>query len=228
MDTSLSFSSWRLPRERLQLTIHFMDAIQTITPLIGVAMGSLLTGAGVLYKARKERRQLIAATLADLLEVRHRLTSADLAIRSIRDRVELQPALLPGLRVFLEQILPKDASLDERYDKAVTMLASIDPILAFTLRSKNWIPRVFSDLRAQGLSGGLDRATIEQMEAELRAATTPALNSAVVELAAAHSWLMKVKVRRLVKRSSSAPEPFLQLLERMQATSMPGNDARQL
>lgn len=190
-----------------------MDALQTISPLIGVVLGGLLTGFAAFLKARKDRKRVIAVALADLLEVRHRLVSVDLIIKTIRAQIDIKPDWMPALRNLFDSLLPGEAELDERYNKAVTMLSSVDPVLGFSLRSKNALPRVLGALRNQAASSGADLVMFESVEANLRTAITPSLNSAVVELAYAHSIFTARKVKRLVTKSESLPPEVLQFFE---------------
>jgi hypothetical protein len=182
-----------------------MDAVQTLGPLLGVVLGGLLTGITSYFKSRSERKRVIAVALADLLEVRHRLVSADLVVQALRARIGVQPEQLPPLRNLIDSLVPGAVQLDERYDKAVTMLSTIDPVLGFSLRSKNALPHVLAALRSQATSGGTNLAQYEAFETALRTAATPSLNAAVAELARAHSVITWFKVRRLTAKSSSLP-----------------------
>jgi hypothetical protein len=193
--------------------LHSMDALQTIAPLLGVVIGGLLTGVTAYVKTRQARKRVLAVALADLLEVRHRLVSVDLAIRALRDQVPIQADLMPALRNLFDSLLPGEAELDERYNKAVTMLSSIDPVLGFSLRSKNSLPRVLAALRTQAASNGADPALFEAVEASLRTAVTPSLNAAVVELAYAHSFFTGRRVKKMIANSGTLPPEVAQFFE---------------
>lgn len=190
-----------------------MDAMQTIGPLLGVVIGGLLTGVTAYLKTRRDRKRMLAVALADLLEVRHRLVGVDLAIKAIRDRVPIQAELMPAFRNLFDSLMPGDAELDERYNRAVTMLSSIDPFLAFSLRSKNSLSRFLGLVRNQALSSGADLALLEFVEAKLRTLATPGLNSAVIELACAHSFFTGRKVKKMIARSGNLPPEVAEFFE---------------
>ena len=198
-----------------------MEALQTLGPLIGVVIGGLLTGVTAYLKARKDRKRVLAVALADLLEVRHRLVSVDLAIKALREQVPIQADLMPTLRNLFDSLLPGEAELDERYNKAVTMLSSIDPVLGFSLRSKNSLPRVLATLRNQAASSGGDLALFESLETSLRSAATPSLNAAVVELAYAHSFFTGRKVKKMIAKSSSLSPEVAQFFGTLKLVQLP-------
>ena len=54
-----------------------MDAIQIISPLIGVVLGGFLTGIGAYLRARAERKRMVGQALSDLLEVRHHVVGGN-------------------------------------------------------------------------------------------------------------------------------------------------------
>ena len=72
---------------------------------------------------------------------------------------------MPALRNLFESfVLPNDG-VDDRYNNAVSLLAGIDPLLAFSLRSKNILPKVFASLRNFAIGTGADLKEFESVEA---------------------------------------------------------------
>ena len=202
-------------------TFSPMDALQTIAPLVGVLVGGALSGITAQLRARKERKRIIAVALADLLEVRHRLLAANLVIEKVATTAGIKAELLPHLRNFVESMEPVDAGLDERYSNAVSLLAGIDPVLAFDLRSKNVLPKVLSALRGIATSGSADLASFEFFESRLLSAVRPTLNRAVVELARAHSIVTAFKVKRRVQQTETIPADIAKFLNEMAALVEP-------
>jgi len=181
----------------------------------------MLTGIAAFLKARVERKRVLASALADLLEVRHRVVAADLVVKELRTRFGMSAAAAPLIRNMLDAVHPLDDALVGRYEKAVSLLAGVDPLQAFELRSKAAFPKVLSILRAQATGSGGDMALFEAFEVEIRSAATPSLNEAVTRLALSHSLRSWWKVRALVRKSATLPPDVTAFFERMQALANP-------
>jgi hypothetical protein len=196
-----------------------MDAFQIIAPLIGVVLGSALTGFGVLLNARKERRRLIAVSLTDLLEIRHRMIGFDLVLKHLRSEFQISKEYLPLLRNFFDTLAPLDPDLDKRFNDAVSLLSGIDPIMSFTLRSKIELPKVLFALRnfATATTNGSGLADFETFESLLRSSIAPSLNEAVISLANSHSIFTWFKVKALIKRSETLPPEAIHLFAQLKA-----------
>lgn len=182
-----------------------MDSIQIISPLIGVVLGGLLTGIGAHLRTRSERKRMIARALSDLLEVRHHVLGMDAVMREVRTRVKVPDEEMPALRAVIDGLMPINEDVHKRYDEAVSLLASIDPLLAFTMRSKNTAPSLLAAIRRLSMTSGATPLQIESLEALLRSAVTPALNSAVLELARHHSFLSSRRIKKLVANAGEVP-----------------------
>lgn len=192
-----------------------MDALSVIAPLIGVVLGSALTGLGAYLKQKGERKRTIAVALADLLEIRHRLVAIDVIFGQIRARVDVPPEVMPALRNFFDSFLLPNDGLDDRYDRAISLLAGIDPVLAFSLRSKNAFPRLLGSLRNLAIGSGANLQEFESLESTLRLAVAPNLNTAAIELARHHSWSTRRRVQRLVATTGEIPPEVTQLLDQL-------------
>lgn len=198
-----------------------MDVLSVVGPLIGVVLGSALSGLGVYLKQRGERKRTIAIALADLLEIRHRLVAVDVVLSQMRAHVDLPQDVMPAIRNALESLLlPKDG-LDDRYNNAISLLAGIDPVLAFSLRSKNTLPQVMASLRNLAIDSGAGLKEFESLEGTLRSAVTPNFNAAAIELARHHSWSTMRRVRRLVARSGDIPPAVSQLFGQLKTLAIP-------
>lgn len=198
-----------------------MDVLSVVGPLIGVVLGSALSGLGVYLKQRGERKRTIAIALADLLEIRHNLVAVDIVLSQMRAHVDVPQDVMPAIRNALESLLlPKDG-LDDRYNNAISLLAGIDPVLAFSLRSKNTFPQVMASLRNLAIGSGADMKKIESLEGILRSAVTPNFSAAAIELARHHSWSTMRRVRRLIARSGDIPPAVSQLFGQLRTFEIP-------
>ncbi len=194
-----------------------MDALPVIAPLIGVILGSGLTALGAYLRERKERKRTIAVALAELLEIRHRLVAADIIFTQIRTRVEVPEEVMPALRNLFDSLVLLNDGADERYNNAVSLLAGIDPLLAFSLRSKNILPRVLASLRTLAIGSGANLKEFESVESTLRLAVVPNLNKAALDLACHHSWLTKRRIQKHIAQCGELPPEVSQLLDQLKS-----------
>jgi hypothetical protein len=108
-------------------------------PLIAALFGWVLSSLSQYLLARRQRREAISRALSDLLEIRHQLIAVDATLKKIRETVPIPPEAEAQVGPFLEQFLPNPEQLSRRYDESVSLIASVDPILAFSLRSKDLV-----------------------------------------------------------------------------------------
>ena len=197
------------------------DLLGMLGPLIGVVLGGALTGATALLKARAERKRLIASALADLLEVRFRVARSEQITKLLHEKKLAPAAAMPHLRNFFEALSPMDAGLNERYDKAITTLAGIDPVLSYALRSKNTLPNAMSSLRNVFVTHGAGLAEFEAIESMVLTVTLPELNDAVRLLGRCHSRATRKRVENVIKETDSAPAKIADLLDKVMAQFVP-------
>lgn len=183
-----------------------MEIFQIIAPLIGVILGSAISGLGAYFRSRTERKRLIACALSDLLEIRHYFVSIDVILREIKSRTPISQEMAHSFRAQINSIIPMDSNIHKRYEEAVSLLAGIDPVLAFKMRSKNKILDILDVIRTYSASNGASPFQIEEFETVFRTATTPAMDKAVLELAALHSSRTSQEVKEIVA-SANGPQP---------------------
>lgn len=200
-----------------------MDTIQVISPLIGVVIGGALTGIGSFLRERKERKRLIARTLADLLEVRHHIVAIEVILHELRARIQIPEEAIPVLRTLIDTLIPIDEDVHKRYDEAVSLLAGINPLLAFSMRSKNTLPNLLSAIRGVSADNGATPEQIELFESTILSATSPALDDAVLELARNHSFLTVRKVRKLVENRNQMPAELEALINNVANAALHNN-----
>jgi hypothetical protein len=182
-----------------------------VTILIGFLI-SQLTG----YRAeRKERKKAVSCALSDLLMVKHQLFGLEDIIEKLGSTLGNIPEHEKShLRVVFNSLLPKWEDLHARYDQSITTLAGLHPLLAFELRSKdyilpslNWMHSAMAnDPQAAALIGPLFKTM-------LLGKIEPVLNKSLVGLARRKSLICWYETRRLVKRKSKLSDEFAELLE---------------
>lgn len=192
-----------------------METLKTILPLVGVLLGSVLAGITGLFSARNERKKAIATALCDLLEYRHHVTGVKVVLRELKNRFSPLPLPEEQLSSILGSLMQVDAELHKRYDAAVTVLASIDPFLAFTLRSKTNLPQYIESVRSWEHSKSLSEEELAQIEFLLNSAIAPELDKAVLDLAEKHSHKTLEAVRDYISSSNRLPLQVQELFEKM-------------
>lgn len=201
-----------------------MEIFQSILPLVGVIIGSVLSGIGAYVRSRLERKRTIALALTDLLEVRHHISGIDVVLREMQKRYNIPAEATLILEKLIEQMSPVNADVHRRYDSAVSLLAGIDPLLAFNLRSKNALPNLLSTLRNATESAGLSMDAIVQVERTLRLSLAPHLNEAVIELAGKHSLTTKRKVKKLIALSNEFPPELNGIFDQLENIGLLDNE----
>lgn len=191
-----------------------MEILQVVSPLLGVLVGGMLTGVTAYLKDRKERKRVIALALSDLLEVRHRMVAFEVFLKKISTVAKLSTEHMAQIREMLVSVAPQDPKLDDRYDAAISLLAGIDPVLAFDMRSRNALPKMLDSFRALAAAHNVAPSDFAHMEAFLTKETTPKLNSAVEKLARCHSMSTARKVKDLIKKSETMPREGEEFFER--------------
>ena len=183
-----------------------MESLSVIAPLIGVVLGSVITGIGAYVRARAERKRVIGRALSDLLEIRHQAVGIELVLREVRSRIAVPEEVIQSFRTHMNAVVPVDVEVHRRYDEAISLLSGVDPLLAFNLRSKNKVSHFMDTLRGVSASIGAAPTQIESVEAMLRLAIMPALDDAVLELANRHSLNTARRVKKLIATTALQPE----------------------
>lgn len=197
-----------------------MEALQVIAPLIGVVLGSAISGIGAYLRIRMERKRLIACALSDLLEIRHHILGIEVVLREVRNRAPVSEEEAQLFRTHMNAIIPLDEDVHKRYDEAISLLSGIDPILAFKMRSKNKVSQFLDSIRNLSSSIGATPSQISTVESALRLAITPALDKAVLELASHHSLSTKHRVKKLVVSAGDVHPDLTKLLDKVTSTTL--------
>jgi len=172
-----------------------------------VVIGFLLAQLKDFFAQRKERKEAVSVLLADLLEVRHQFVGVELLVDEIASLGNLPEHIKSQIRVVLDSLFPNWQELHERYDKSVTAVARLDPLLSYQLRSKDFIRPVMHTLH-----------TLMSQDSQAAAIVAPAiknglvkklettLNNSILKLARQQSLWCWYKTRRSLRDSNKFPE----------------------
>jgi hypothetical protein len=180
-------------------------------PLAGVAVGWGLNQCGQWLVFRRDERRAIGRALADLLEVRHRLLAIPKAVEAMSSKLGMPADAQAPLKVVLGALLPSNESLAKRYEESVNLVAGMNPILAYRLRSQDMVGPFLHQLRALALQDGPQGvALFGTMEDHLLRHLTPHLERLIRELAKRHGWRTRWETNRRLKEPFDAPDEFWQ------------------
>lgn len=104
----------------------------TILPLVGVAIGWLLSEAASLLRARRERRKVVGKVILRLLEIREMVQEELRRIALAKEQIERTGIITPTIRRLLTHLNPWriNESLKDS-DELLLEIATVDPFLAF-------------------------------------------------------------------------------------------------
>lgn len=177
-----------------------------ILPVLTLILGWLLNEASRYLGIRKEKRESIAQAISDLLEVRHQIVAIRTVVEQLTERFNIPPEVRPMMTEFYRQLIPLPEDLSKRYDNAVTIIASTDPILGFQLRSKNLFGEYMSKLSLLINADKRTRLTLVDFETKLENMIIPQLEESILNLSKKHSPRTWFQVRRLLKKKLELPE----------------------
>jgi hypothetical protein len=185
-----------------------------IVPVVGVLLGWLLNEFSFSFRVRREDKSAFASALTELLELRHRA----FAIRKIQELFRAQLPVPPEAQLALtgaiEALLPNFQDLAKRYNQAVDSVAAIDPMLAFRLRSQDFIPSLLRTLRGLATSDRNAAEVWPEIENEMNNLLNPLFDEFLVELARRHSLRSRFAVRRYLRKLDKSPEELEQFIKK--------------
>lgn len=208
-----------------------------------LVLGWLLSEIGHYLLARRERRKAISGALSNLLEIRHHFVSLEAAVTEIKKLIpkEVLPAnaelqLRVAIPQIMQQFFPQWQEMAHeasgRYNESVTLVASIDPLLGYQLRSKDLAQHVFGILNSLFAQDAQVSQLWQQVNQSLFEDLASALDSYLKRLAWKISPITWWKTRRML-RDSELPEAAEKILgivrqgmQQSVAQAQPDQDSR--
>jgi hypothetical protein len=176
------------------------DFLKVLGPLAGVFVGWLLTELSSYMRGTREDRRAYSKALSELLEVWHLSWVLDKGFAEIEKEMGLPRGVLITATQAIKVPFFDTSGISERYNQAVTDVASADPLLAFQLRSKNLVADWM--LQVQVPTGGTPEES--KVAAEIERYLSPKMIGAVEEvlqsLAWKCGWGVWFRVRCAIKR----------------------------
>ncbi|MEN6338356.1 MAG: hypothetical protein ABFE01_29220, partial [Phycisphaerales bacterium] len=179
--------------------------------IVTLLVGWSLKEVGDRLRLRREERKPFAKAIADLLELRHRLWGITAVIGEIKKRSSIPPEAEVALRTAFDAVFPQQDDLQRRYNEAVNLVAAVDPILGFRLRSKDEFFALMQKIRPLLVAEDSIRPLIVQIEDTLSGGFLEALKDVTIELAWAHSMVTWWRIRRRFSKAESIPKELTDL-----------------
>jgi len=188
-------------------------------PVLTLIAGWFLNELSCFFRLRREERKPFAIAMTDLLDIRHRLRAVSTTVGEIKKRFPMSPDNELVVRRFCQDFIAQTETLQRRYNEAVTLIATVDPILAFRLRSKDEFPSLLQQLRPFLDTDVQTRPFVAQIEAKLSCAFLEYLEESIVQVAKAHSMRTWWRIRKYLRKHQEMPKAFDEFVSLVQEDS---------
>jgi hypothetical protein len=186
-----------------------------LIPVLGVVVGWALNEFSHVFKIRQQNKQPISRALVELLELHYRTFSNRQIQKLLKENLALSDEVQSIVTDYLEKLLPSLGDLSKRYNEAVDAVASVDPMLAFQLRSKDAMPSIFQTIRSAIQTDQLVIQQWRQFEPQLENLVSPILEEFLLALAKRCGWSTYFSVRRYVRKTNSPPKEMQQFIDKL-------------
>ena len=183
-----------------------------------VILGGAANELGHYFADRRERKRSIGRALSDLLEIRVRFIGAEMVIAELGKIFPLSALDQAQARTAFHNLVGGWPQLAQRYNESVTLVASLSPVLAYRLRSKEVGQQIFQIVDMAAASAQQEAA---QAHAIWQTQLSPLLSKEVAgtltdtcrRVAWKHGVLTWWDVRGILKRSTELPPEAKQYLD---------------
>jgi len=182
-------------------------------PAVMILLGWLLSELSQRFRTHGHRRGAVGRALTELLDVRHRLRGLETVLSELKTRFQVTPADELALARLLEQVLPADKGIEERYSRALTDMAEDDPVLAFRVRSKDQIPAILSRIR-ESLAAQAGSPAVD-LEKFLRIEALAPLEEVIRSLAWKHDVRTWFRLRKQLRKPADATGELKEAADRV-------------
>lgn len=184
----------------------------TIFPVLTLVGGWFLNETSRLLNTRHEKKNAIGLAIADLLEIRHEFRTIQLVMSEMTARFKLPAEHHPAFKKFIKSFLPQQENLSQRYNDAVSLIASADPILGFSLRSKDKVSSYLQKISNIAPYNDEAAAYFYQIESKLEKIMIPNIEDTVKDLAKFHGPITFIKIWKFLRQPLSVPNEIEEYL----------------
>jgi hypothetical protein len=190
------------------------NILPIVIPILTLVLGWFLNSFTSIFEARRENRKALSKAIADLLEIRHRLLAEKVLMEEIKKMLPLTPVDERAIRNLILQFLPQTNDLSKRFDETVTLIASVDPLMGFQLRSKDFITKTGVLLANLEAKAGTLLPPFTEIESHISRMAIPHLNEVILYLSWHHGFFTWLRVKNLLKKNTGeAPKELENMME---------------
>jgi hypothetical protein len=111
------------------------------------------------------------------------------------------------------KLFPIPEDLAKRYEKAVSEISTVNPVLGFKLRSKPLVTRNLTDVLAAALETSPNQELVAKSTAMANEMVIAYLDDVIIDLAKRYGRRTRAEVQEIVRVSDEPPEDLLKLLQ---------------
>jgi hypothetical protein len=186
-----------------------------ILPVITLILGWFLKEIENYFLSKRQSKQAISRAIADLLDVHHELSAYKRTLDSVQRELKIPiTELFPVRQTLVQNFLSRDIAT--RYEEAVTVISSNNPLLGFNLRSRASITRTLESLGSLLTPGGPIDEAFFQMEAKVIEAAIGSLREIIIDLSKKHSFLTWYRVKKYLAKPRNISSGSIEVLKMTQ------------
>ena len=192
------------------------NEFKDIVPVLAVIAGWSLNEFGQYLRVRREDRKALARALAELMEVHHQTSKFSEVITLFKERLGSLPPTFPHIfYLMMERLIGSSEDTKKRYDEAISLVASADPVLGFRLRSSDSYPKAISKLRMLALRDAQTSLAFQDLEPLVDRQTREKLKDLILEVAKKHGYGTWFRVKRMLNKRREVPPELESLLQKI-------------
>lgn len=190
----------------------------------GLIIGWGLSTLTHYFLSREERRKAISRALSDLFEIRHQFVGFERIMAEFKKiipaeimtadaEIQFRASLAQQLPNLFPQWQTMSQQLSERFNESVTLIAAIDPILGYRLRSKDLVQQVTGFLNSIFAQNAQAAELWGEMNQVISESLTKELDTYIRDLAWKLGPLTRWRVANVLTKEQDVPDAFKRYME---------------
>jgi len=190
---------------------------EQILPIMTLVLGWFLNSLTPYFQEKRDNRRALGKAIADLLEIRNDLYTRRMVMEGLKKIGQLCPSDERNILNRIAKIIPQTDDLSKRYDEAVTLISSSDPLLGFQLRSKDQASKVGSIFSKFEASTEESVKMLAEAEAQINRAAIPHVEEVIGDLSRRYGFFSGIRIRRYIKIEVVMPKEADDLFSSLKA-----------